>query len=80
MSMEYFKKIQCYTSINRVVDSPVRIEEIALLQDSIDKNILGRIQFINQSNKNIIAIFVKQEASNIAGEIIELEKNIYIKI
>lgn len=76
--MEYFKRIQCYKPTTGVIDSPVRIEEIALLQDSVDKNILGRVKFINQSQKNIIAIFVNMVAQNIAGESITLESKRYI--
>lgn len=59
MSMEYFKKIQCYKPSIGIIDAPVNIEEVALLQDSVDKNILGRIKFINYSKQSIIAIFVQ---------------------
>ena len=49
MCMEYFNKIQCYRPSIGIVDAPVSIDEIALLQDSVDKNMLGRIKFINLS-------------------------------
>lgn len=45
MRMEYFNKIQCYRPSIEIVDAPVSIDEIALLQDSVDKNMLGRIKF-----------------------------------
>ena len=38
MRMEYFNKIQCYRPSIGIVDAPVSIDEIALLQDSVDKN------------------------------------------
>lgn len=47
--MEYFKKLQCYKPKTGIIDAPISIEEIALLQDSVDKNILGRVKFINRS-------------------------------
>ena len=53
MRMEYFNKIQCYRPSIEIVDAPVSIDEIALLQDSVDKNMLGRIKFINYSKGTI---------------------------
>lgn len=53
MRMEYFNKIQCYRPSIEIVDAPVSIDEIALLQDSVDKNMLGRIKFY----KNFISDF-----------------------
>ena len=76
--MEYFKKLQCYKPKKAIIDSPISIEEVALLQDTIDKNILGRIKFINRSQQSIIAIFVHLSASNIAGENVPAEKERYI--
>ena len=78
MSMEYFKKIQCYKPSIGIIDAPVNIEEVALLQDSVDKNILGRIKFINYSKQSIIAIFVQLRVANIAGEPIALDKERFI--
>lgn len=76
--MEYFKKLQCYKPKKAIIDSPISIEEVALLQDSVDKTILGRIKFINRSKQSIIAIFVHLSASNIAGENVPVEKERYI--
>lgn len=76
--MEYFKKLQCYKPKTGIIDAPISIEEIALLQDSVDKNILGRVKFINRSLQEIIAIFIDIEARNIAGEIIPVEKERFI--
>lgn len=76
--MEYFKKIQCYKPDIGIIDAPVRIEEIALLQDSVCKNMLGRIKFINQSTSNIIAIFVNMKVQNVAGEVIPLDSERFI--
>ena len=42
--MEYFKKLQCYKPKKAIIDSPISIEEVALLQNSVDKDILGRIR------------------------------------
>lgn len=67
--MEYFKKLQCYKPNIGYINAPVRIEEIALLQDSENKNVYGRVKFINQSRENIIGIFINLKALNIAGEI-----------
>lgn len=78
MRMEYFKKLQCYKPKKAIIDSPISIEEIALLQNSVDKDILGRIKFINRSQQSIIAIFVHLSASNIAGEPVPIEKERYI--
>ena len=78
MRMEYFNKIQCYRPSIGIVDAPVSIDEIALLQDSVDKNMLGRIKFINYSKGTIVAIFVRLRAANIAGEPISLEKERFI--
>ena len=78
MCMEYFKKLQCYKPKKAIIDSPISIEEVGLLQDTIDKNILGRIKFINRSQQSIIAIFVHLSASNIAGEPVPVEKERYI--
>lgn len=76
--MEYFKKLQCYKPKKAIIDSPISIEEVALLQNSVDKDILGRIRFINRSQQSIIAIFIHLSASNIAGENIPVEKERYI--
>lgn len=76
--MEYFKKLQCYKPSTGYIDAPVRIEEIALLQDCSDKKILGRIKFLNQSTQPIIAVFVQLSATNVAGEQIPLNKERYI--
>ena len=78
MCMEYFNKIQCYRPSIGIVDAPVSIDEIALLQDSVDKNMLGRIKFINYSKGTIVAIFVRLRAANIAGEAVTLEKERFI--
>ena len=78
MSMEYFKKIQCYKPGMGIIDAPINIEEVALLQDSVDKNMLGRIKFVNYSKQSIIAIFVRLRAANIAGESISLDKERFI--
>lgn len=78
MSMEYFKKIQCYKPGMGIIDAPINIEEVALLQDSVDKNMLGRIKFVNYSKQSIIAIFVRLRAANIAGEPIALDKERFI--
>ena len=78
MSMEYFKKIQCYKPGMGTIDAPINIEEVALLQDSVDKNMLGRIKFVNYSKQSIIAIFVRLRAANIAGESISLDKERFI--
>lgn len=78
MRMEYFNKIQCYRPSIGIVDAPVSIDEIALLQDSVDKNMLGRIKFINYSKGTIVAIFVRLCAANIAGESISLDKERFI--
>lgn len=78
MRMEYFNKIQCYRPSIGIVDAPVSIDEIALLQDSVDKNMLGRIKFINYSKGTIVAIFVRLRAANIAGEAVTLEKERFI--
>lgn len=78
MSMEYFKKIQCYKPSIGIIDAPINIEEVALLQDSVDKNMLGRIKFINYSKESIIAIFVQLHVANIAGEPIALDKERFI--
>lgn len=78
MRMEYFKKLQCYKPKKAIIDSPISIEEVALLQNSVDKDILGRIKFINRSQQSIIAIFVHLSASNIAGENVPVEKERYI--
>ena len=78
MRMEYFNKIQCYRPSIEIVDAPVSIDEIALLQDSVDKNMLGRIKFINYSKGTIVAIFVRLRAANIAGEAVTLEKERFI--
>lgn len=74
MCMEYFKKLQCYKPKKAIIDSPISIEEVALLQNSVDKDILGRIKFINRSQQFIIAIFVHLSASNIAGEPVTIER------
>ena len=76
--MEYFKKLQCYKPKKAIIDSPISIEEVALLQNSVDKDILGRIKFINRSQQSIIAIFVHLSAFNIAGENVPVEKERYI--
>lgn len=78
MCMEYFKKLQCYKPKKAIIDSPISIEEVALLQNSVDKDILGRIKFINRSQQSIIAIFVHLSASNIAGEPVTIERERYI--
>lgn len=78
MCMEYFKKLQCYKPKKAIIDSPISIEEVALLQNSVDKDILGRIRFINRSQQSIIAIFIHLSASNIAGENVPVEKERYI--
>lgn len=78
MRMEYFKKLQCYKPREAIIDSPISIEEVTLLQNSVDKDILGRIKFINRSQQSIIAIFVDLSASNIAGEPVPIEKERYI--
>ena len=78
MCMEYFKKLQCYKPKKAIIDSPISIEEVALLQNSVDKDILGRIKFINRSQQSIIAIFVHLSAFNIAGENVPVEKERYI--
>lgn len=78
MCMEYFKKLQCYKPKKAIIDSPISIEEVALLQNSVDKDILGRIKFINRSQQSIIAIFIHLSASNIAGEPVPIEKERYI--
>lgn len=78
MRMEYFKKIQCYKPSTGIIDAPISIEEVALLQDSVDKNMLGRIKFINYSKGTIVAIFVRLRAANIAGEPISLDKERFI--
>lgn len=78
MRMEYFNKIQCYKPSIGIVDAPVSIDEVALLQDSVDKNMLGRIKFINYSKGTIVAIFVRLRAANIAGEAVALEKERFI--
>ena len=78
MCMEYFKKLQCYKPKKAIIDSPISIEEVALLQNSVDKDILGRIRFINRSQQSIIAIFIHLSASNIAGENVPIEKERYI--
>ena len=31
--MEYFKKLQCYKPKTGIIDAPISLEEIALLQD-----------------------------------------------
>lgn len=76
--MEYFKKLQCYKPKTGIIDAPISIEEIALLQNSVDKNIFGRVKFINRSLQEIIAIFIDIEARNIADEIIPVEKERFI--
>lgn len=76
--MEYFKKVQCFKPNIGIIDAPIRIEEVALLQNSVDKNMLGRIKFVNQSTKSVIAIFVKIKVQNIAGEDISLKEERYI--
>lgn len=78
MCMEYFKKLQCYKPKKAIIDSPISIEEVDLLQNSVDKDILGRIKFINRSQQSIIAIFVHLSAFNIAGENVPVEKERYI--
>ena len=78
MHMEYFKKIQLYKPHTETIDSPVKIEEVALLQDSYSKKILGRVKFRNLSIKKIIAVFIQLRANNIAGEKISLTQEKYI--
>lgn len=76
--MEYFKKLQVYVPETGIVDAPVSIEEICIMQEPIEKKILGRISFVNRSIKDIIAIFVRISVRNIANEDISLEKERYI--
>ena len=44
----------------------------------MDKNIFGRVKFINRSLQEIIAVFIDIEARNIADEIIPVEKERFI--
>lgn len=76
--MEYFKRIQSENPVQIYINNPVRIEEVALFLDTVDKEILGRVTFLNQSSNNIIAIFIHIEAYNIAGEKVVLAKDKFI--
>lgn len=76
--MKYFREIQKQKKEQTIVDAPVKVDELALLQDTVDKEVLGRIKFFNQSNKHIIAIFIKLYVYDISGETISFQDNQFI--
>ncbi len=76
--MEYFKKLSVNTPHQTIIDCPVRIQEIAIIQDTVKKDILGRIIFANQSKENIIAVFFDLSTKDISGEPISLNESCFI--
>ena len=76
--MQYFKTLQCYTPQKTILDSPIRVDEIAILQEPYDRNVFGRVQLANQSGKDVIAVIIRLRAYNIAQEELKLKDSRYI--
>lgn len=76
--MKYFTEIQIDEVNDNILDAPLRMLRVSLLQDPCDKSMLGKVEFFNQCRLNIIAVFVKLSAFNIASEEVLLDKKEYI--
>lgn len=76
--MQYFKTLYKSYIEAHIVDCPIMIQEIAILQDTFDGDILGRIKFLNQSDKNIVAVFMDLQVCDIAGDMLEIDNPRYV--
>ena len=66
--MEYFKKLYENNIGIQYIDSPIRIIGVAILQDTVDEDVLGRVKLLNQGNQIITAIQIKYTVFDVFDE------------